>query len=524
MPSIVKEARRRGITLTGDVLSELSHRGDWEKILDIASEKGIKGLMTPELLKDIIEKEMKNKEKPEEKVIIIKPDSPAKRERADIRVLSSIQKSEIDPSVRGMHRYFFSRYEKMKKLLEEKKNFRHTISFSVAKMRGRASSDPKVRIIGMVNSISITSRETKIITLEDPEGETLKVTIQNPSRVMAMTNDMEKIMRAREMYRSHILLDMVIGVEGTIRVSRNPRTGEEDAVVFPEKIVLPDFAIQGREDFNKKLDTGLWALFISDIHIGSKTFMRKEWEKFIDWLHGKHITSAWEEEVLSGLKYIVMPGDLVDGIGVFPGQEFELEIDTIYGQYEAFGKELERMPDHLEIIILPGNHDAIRPSEPQPPLPEKFTKFMPDNIVNLSNPSYFSLNGREILAYHGRAFDDLAMKVQGMKHDRPIDMMEIMLHIGHIVPIYGEKTPIAPEPEDHLVIERVPHIFVTGHVHKHDIRYMKGRKGGLMLLNASTWQDQTNFQKSVSLVPDPCKVTLVSLDDLTRFRVRDFAG
>ena len=44
-------------------------------------------------------------------------------------------------------------------------------------------------------------------------------------------------------------------------------------------------------------------------------------------------------------------------------------IDDIYGQYEALARMIAALPDRLRVILLPGNHDAVRPAEPQPTFP-----------------------------------------------------------------------------------------------------------------------------------------------------------
>ena len=77
----------------------------------------------------------------------------------------------------------------------------------------------------------------------------------------------------------------------------------------------------------------------------------------------------------------------------------------------------------------------------------------------------------------------------------------------HLLPIYGQKTPIAPEAKDHMVIRRVPDIFVTGHVHSFGAKLYRD----VIMLNSSTWQSQTDYQKMLNFVPDPAKVPVINL-------------
>ena len=60
------------------------------------------------------------------------------------------------------------------------------------------------------------------------------------------------------------------------------------------------------------------------------------------------------------INYLVIAGDVVDGIGIFPGQDKELAISDIYEQYEKAAQYLNAVPKHIKIIISPGNHDAVR--------------------------------------------------------------------------------------------------------------------------------------------------------------------
>jgi DNA polymerase II small subunit len=85
--------------------------------------------------------------------------------------------------------------------------------------------------------------------------------------------------------------------------------------------------------------------------------------------------------------------------------------------------------------------------------------------------------------------------------------MKEMLKRRHLAPIYGGRTPLAPEKEDFLVIDEVPDIFITGHVHGAGISEYRG----VRLICASTWQSQTPFQRMHNFNPDPAKLPIVHL-------------
>jgi DNA polymerase II small subunit len=130
-----------------------------------------------------------------------------------------------------------------------------------------------------------------------------------------------------------------------------------------------------------------------------------------------------------------------------------------------------------------------------------------------------NIEGVNILAYHGRSIDDFVTHVQQCTYEAPMVAMKEMLKRRHLAPVYGGRTPIAPEAHDYLVVETIPDVFVTGHVHGAGVEQFRGS----LLINASAWQSQTRYQKLMNFVPDPAKVPTVNLRDLS-VKVMDFAG
>src|SRR3989454_11595439 len=103
------------------------------------------------------------------------------------------------------------------------------------------------------------------------------------------------------------------------------------------------------------------------------------------------------------------------------------------------------LPDRITVVMLPGNHDAVRPAEPQPALPPSIQKLFDSNVIFAGNPSLLSLEGVRILAYHGRSMDDLVSAIPGMSYQRPLDVMKAMLRMRHLAPIYGGETASSHE-------------------------------------------------------------------------------
>ncbi|MCK4718596.1 MAG: DNA-directed DNA polymerase II small subunit [Thermoplasmata archaeon] len=384
--------------------------------------------------------------------------------------------------ISGFQHYFKDRYSTLREMIRKHRGYS-----PAAKISQLDPHAAELRLIGMVKECSTTKAGNKMVDLEDDTGV---ITVFIP--------------KDSDLARTTLVHDEVIGVAG----KRDNRGG-----LRAEEIVFPDIPI-GRK--RKKAEYPVAAAFCSDIHVGSDTFLGEAWKRFVEFMRG----SGGDEEWAGLIKYLVVAGDLVDGIGIYPKQEEELVIHDIGKQYEELARLFSYLPDHLEIILMPGNHDAVRPAEPQPALAAPLQEIFTDHGVNarfLSNPSSFSLEGVKVLAYHGRSMDDLLSAVPGLTYEHPLEAMRIMLQRRHMAPIYGSKTPLAPENEDHMIIRDIPDIFVTGHVHSAGMELYRG----VLLINSSTWQDQTSYQKMHNFNPVPAKLPVVNLQSL-ECRVFDF--
>jgi DNA polymerase II small subunit len=89
-------------------------------------------------------------------------------------------------------------------------------------------------------------------------------------------------------------------------------------------------------------------------------------------------------------------------------------------------------------------------------------------------------------------------------------MMQEMLQRRHLAPVYGRKTPIAAGKTDRMIIDPLPEILHTGHVHIKGIMSYRGVLG----INAGTWQSQTKFQKQMNVDPTPALAVVVDLQTL----------
>lgn len=390
----------------------------------------------------------------------------------DFQILKDAsRKSYTNGEIKDLSSYFKSRYHKLRELLTNKRELKD--SYPIKEATGL---DDVVKIVGMVSDIRNTKNSHKLIELEDETG----------SATVLIHNENHEVFQQAE----RVVKDEVIGVVGN----------RKGTLIMGSELINPGVP---RID-EKPMDFA--TVFLSDIHIGSSTFLNEEFDRFIHWINGDFGDDE-QREIANNVKYVVVAGDIVDGIGVYPHQDKELTIKDIHQQYEEAARLFGDI-SHVKVIVAPGNHDASRLAEPQPAIPEDYAKGLYElkNLEFVSNPALVSLDGIKVLIYHGRSFDDMAMTVKGMSHQQSDLIMKELLEKRHLAPIYGERTPLASEIEDHLVIEEIPDVFHTGHVHINSYKRYKG----VHLINSGTFQSQTEFQKIYNIVPTCAQVPVIN--------------
>ncbi|MDV0445213.1 hypothetical protein MmiAt1_07700 [Methanimicrococcus sp. At1] len=377
--------------------------------------------------------------------------------------------------------YFRDRYTRISEMIRSRVSARPIESLPKGKNVKPLSRDgnTEITIIGMVSEKTTTGNQHLILTLEDPTG-TFPVLINQ--RDTDLMEEAEKL-----------VLDEIVGITGSLT--------PEGTILMGSKITQPDVP---NNYFSNRRRTEGYALFISDIHVGSKEFMKEEWEIFLDFLNGKSEMPQLQK-MASEIRYIVVAGDIVDGIGIYPGQELDLEIPEIMRQYEVTAEYFHRIPQNIHVIIAPGNHDAVRRAEPQITFPKEIQRMFPENVTFVGNPAVISLDGICVQIYHGCSMDDMVASIKGVSYQEPTTGMVEMVKRRHLAPTYGSRVMISPEKKDYLIIDKVPDIIHCGHVHTIGIQNYKN----ILLINSGTWQAQTDFQKKVNIVPNPAKVPFV---------------
>ena len=419
---------------------------------------------------------------PEQKEIEINNESESYEN--SVKILSSPVTSAKKLEVRDFIKHFKNRYNFLKNILQQKTELENLISID------KISGNRNFSIIGIVNNKITTKNKNILLEVEDLTGRTKLLINQNKEEVYAKGKE--------------ILMDDVIGFKCS---------GTRD-FLFVNDLFYPDSFLKDK----KRTDKDVYALFISDIHIGSKNFLEENFNRFIDWLNGKRYDEN-QKENLKKIRYLFVVGDSVDGVGVYPGQEKGLNILDIKKQYEKLAEFYKRIPDYINIIQCAGQHDAVRLAEPQPAIGEDFAEPLHkiNNLFLVSNPALIEINGTtekpgiKILMYHGASMHSIINEIEELRlknaHHTPAIVVKHLLLRRHLAPSHGNVTYIPDLKEDPMLIKEVPEIIVTADLHKTDI----DKYNETQIICCSCWQSITAFEEKVGNQPDPCKVPILNL-------------
>ncbi|WP_456436235.1 DNA-directed DNA polymerase II small subunit [Methanopyrus sp.] len=498
-----KVAEKYGVLLTPEALRklrdddipEMLERSD-EVDLPVFTAKLIRGEVDPDFLEgmegdvyEILGAE-ESEEEHEARLRVERPSKlpPAAEVDAEVEILEEARSVSADGSVNGFVAHFRDRLEKLRPLVKAKLDGEWVKN--IEELVERARREPgNYCVAGVVTDL----RETERAFLLDLEDEVGKV------RVVVSKSKAPKI---SEKVRRDVAPGMVIGVKGFAKVERGP-------VVFVGdrygEVTLP-----GEGDSKSRVpavEDDVKAVFIGDVHIGSKKFREDLFRRFLEWLNNPN------DSVAGHVKYVIVTGDVVDGIGIYPGQREELEIADIDEQYQRFAEYLELLPDWIEVIVIPGNHDAIRQALPQPSLSssdpaQPLTEL--DGVHLPSNPALVRIHGElDVLLFHGQSLDDIIIDHPDAEHnpDGVRKAVKLCLRARHLVPIYGGSVPIAPLPEDRLVIRKFPHVLAVGHTHVSAVEVWNGCN----VISTATFQEQTEFQKKVGISPTVGRVIVLNM-------------
>lgn len=437
-----------------------------------------------------ISRESVSSDLPTEK--LIKVDEEIFSEDSSVKVLTANRPNEKKLEVKDFVNYFRGRFDEIKKILIEHSTLDNLVSIN--KISGSGGS---FSIIGIVSSKSVTKNKNIILEVEDLTGK-IKVLINQ---------------NKKDLYKEaeNIALDSVLGFRGS---------GNRE-IFFVNELIFPEARIFEK----KKSPVEEYALFLGDVHYGSKLFLESSFLKFIDYLNG--IVPGTEEEV-NKIKYLFVVGDLITGVGNYPTQEKDLVVVDLEQQFLGIAELLGKIRKDIKIIISPGNHDCVRLMEPQPVLDIKYAWSLYDmeNVFVTPNPSTVNIAskknfpGFDVLTYHGFSYPyyagDIPDLVSKDAMNCPEEIMKFLLKQRHLAPTHGSNQ-YYPFEEDPLIIKEIPDIFVSGHTHKCGINYYNN----ILVVSTSCWEAMTTYQEKFGNKPDHCKVPMVNLKN-NSVRILDF--
>ncbi|MBS7251922.1 MAG: hypothetical protein KIH08_15225, partial [Candidatus Freyarchaeota archaeon] len=216
---------------------------------------------------------------------------------------------KILEGIEGFKNYFLNRYLKLLKIANSRPSQKSFTTIDKITNNGK-----DVRVAGLVKEKKVV-KDKVILEVEDPTGVLKIVSKQDNQNLTPI-----------EVLPDQLVIAEISSIKEGIAYSTR--------IEFPE---IPDKGFQSRAP-------EIYALLLSDLHIGSKSFQKETFEHLLHWLQGYH----GDKEIIKKLKYVIIAGDLVDGVGIYPNQEKELEETDIRKQYILAAQYIEQIPKHIQ--------------------------------------------------------------------------------------------------------------------------------------------------------------------------------
>jgi len=410
------------------------------------------------------------------------------RTSLNLTIQLDIPEKTVDkPETDSFRKLFQNRFHQLSNILNERIGNSETILKRVLSINDIPNNRNGI-IIGMVQDTRVLHTNKFVIQLEDLESEIITNCV--------MVQDSESFPEYR-----NILRDTVIGISGVL-----PKNFREGAITafWGKDVIRPSFPpIMFKPTLNSHK-----IMFLADFHFGSKFFSRSIFTKLIEFLTLSNLKPN-VEKIASQIDLIIIAGDLIDGVGRFSNQKEKILFHSLRAQYTGLAKLLTGIPSNIEIIIIPGEHDATQVALPQPAIDKEIAKDLLalSNVRSHGNPLRVSIDEIQILVFHGQGNDTLFRKNIQLKSFNPISGIQSILEYRHICPEYGSSIPLAPFNKDYLVINEIPNVFVTGHFHKAQFQEYKGVK----LISCGTFQRQQH--KSESKLEEEVSLGIVPIVD-----------
>ena len=241
-------------------------------------------------------------------------------EKNKVKVIFSYEEESKERDIQDFVRHLNLRYQAIERIVRHRQEMQNVMSINrIVNKKDREH----VSLIGMVVDKKRTKNNNLILTLEDPSGSIKVLINKNKPDLFNLAND--------------IVLDEVVGVVGV----------NGDRIVFANNVVWPEIPVH-RE--LKKTDDEVYALFLSDLHVGSNNFLADDFNKFIKWIN-TDLGDEKQKKIAEKVKYIFIAGDAIDGCGVYPAQEKELVIKDVKSQYDECARSVSYT--HLTLPTTP---------------------------------------------------------------------------------------------------------------------------------------------------------------------------
>ena len=256
------------------------------------------------ILEDIDAKELKRiikeivREKTRQKRFLIDQD--------DLEIVLGIKE---DQSIGNEHRVLFDPSSKITSA-EGVSGFNALFSNRFSKLKRIVSNRPEAKMLKSIASVITTKSNNDmyvcgLVTERSSERNVTKLLIDDAS------GSLETIVFDKNLQKTanQLLVDQFVMLK--VRMGRNGGFITRD-------VIVPDVP----DHFSNRSETEAYAVFLSDLHVGSKYFMKKEFDDFISWLSSP-------DPIARKVRFVILGGDVVDGIGIYPNQDKELECPTV---------------------------------------------------------------------------------------------------------------------------------------------------------------------------------------------------
>ena len=456
MVDILKLFVGKGFFLDREGLGFLFGKEEQEikKIIDELIKKGVKERI---ITKDVFDKYIK-------------------KDDGGVKLLSGVCSRGGKIGVKDFVHHFRTRYEILRGQLEKKVG-------DLSSIRRIGRGNRAYNIVVMINKKRITKNKNLLIEVEDLTGR----------GVVLVNRENKRLFRESEGLMPDDVV--VFRVSGSINM------------LFLSEIVFPDMKIE-RERVGESDE---YIAFSGDFHVGSRNFLEGDVLRFVSWLNGE-VGSDRQRAIATRVKYLVLTGDMVDGVGVYSGQEKWLGIKDIKGQYKKVGEILGKIRKDVEIVMCAGQHDAVWVGESQGVVLEKWASelYKMKNLKLVSNPALVDICGFKVLMYHGASINRFIDEMDDIRvefgHRSPTRVVREMLKRGHLAPTHGLMDYV-PCEADPMAINIVPDIIATGDQHRAEV----DSYNNILMVASSCWQSATPFKEKAGNVSEPGMVPLFNL-------------